>query len=41
MWKNIVSYLLDSIVFMQVFIAFFIPCSISRFFSWISTSKEE
>ncbi|WP_340451221.1 hypothetical protein [Peribacillus butanolivorans] len=41
MWKTIVSYLPDWQVFIQAFIAFFIPYVISRLFNWIRTSEEE
>ncbi|WP_280637198.1 hypothetical protein [Alkalihalobacillus sp. BA299] len=41
MWKAIVSYLPDWIVFIQAFITFFIPFVISKFFNWIRTLEEE
>ncbi|MFF2889611.1 hypothetical protein [Paenibacillus sp. NPDC057967] len=41
MWKQAIFYLPEWTVFMQGFIAFFIPYMLSRFFKWLYTSKEE
>lgn len=40
MWKAVVDYLPDWKVFIQAFITFLIPFTISRLFSWIRSSKE-
>ncbi|MDN3018410.1 hypothetical protein PH210_19705 [Paenibacillus sp. BSR1-1] len=40
MWKAVVDYLPDWEVFIQAFITFLIPFTISRLFRWISSSKE-
>ncbi|WP_260445673.1 MULTISPECIES: hypothetical protein [Metabacillus] len=41
MWKMVYSYLPDWKVFLQGFIAFFVPFAISRFFKWARTLEEE
>ncbi|MGZ4162096.1 MAG: hypothetical protein ACXVNF_15050 [Neobacillus sp.] len=41
MWKSIVSYLPGWIVFMQAFITFLIPFTISGLFKWIRSTKED
>ncbi|WP_338259332.1 hypothetical protein, partial [Bacillus anthracis] len=41
MWNIITAYLPDWKVFVQAFILFLIPYTISRFFHWVRMSEKE